>query len=119
MLLPLAAAILILAGTALGLLFTPVGLLNNDVAKSLPLMTQLLMYLSPVVYAMPRDGTMADLMRFNPATPLIIAMREWATGVAGMPMHILAVTAGSLALVLVLWAVFKAAMPILVERIGS
>ena len=40
---------LILAGTALGLLITPVGLLYSDVGKSLPLLLQFLMYLTPVV----------------------------------------------------------------------
>jgi len=119
LLLPLGAAILILAGTALGLLLTPIGLLYTDVAKSLPLLTQFLMYLSPVVYAVPREGAMAELMRLNPATPLIAAMREWAVGGVGIPADLFAVAVGSLALVFVLWAVFKAAMPILVERIGS
>lgn len=119
LLLPLGAVILILAGTALGLLLTPIGLLYTDVAKSLPLLTQFLMYLSPVVYAVPPAGAMAELMRLNPATPLIAAMREWAVGGVSVPTDMLAVVAGSLALVFVLWAVFKAAMPILVERIGS
>jgi lipopolysaccharide transport system permease protein len=119
LLLPLGAAFLILAGTALGLLLTPIGLLYSDVAKSLPLMTQFLMYLSPVVYAVPREGAMAELMRLNPVTPLLSTMREWAIGGLGMPTDMFIVAAGSFVLVFVLWAVFKAAMPILVERIGS
>lgn len=119
LLVPLGAAILILAGTALGLLLTPIGLLYTDVAKSLPLMTQFLMYLSPVVYTMPREGTMAELMQLNPATPLISTTREWAVGSISMPTDLLAVAFGSLALTFVLWALFKAAMPILVERIGA
>jgi lipopolysaccharide transport system permease protein len=119
LLLPLGAIALVLAGMALGLLLTPVGLLYTDVAKSLPLLAQFLMYLSPVVYAAPRSGWMADLMRINPTTPLITATRDWAIGAGGLPHGFLSVVAGSLILMFVLWAVFKAAMPILVERMGT
>ena len=41
---PIGILSLILAGTALGLLITPVGMLYTDVGKSLPLLLQFLMY---------------------------------------------------------------------------
>lgn len=117
--LPLGIAALILLGTALGLLLTPVGLLYTDVAKSLPLMTQFLMYLTPVVYAAPTSGWMARAMHYNPITPILATTRNWAVGSAGdMGAHFSIVMLGALALLTVMWAAYKAAMPILVERMG-
>ncbi len=56
LLFPLAVASLILAGTAFGLLLTPVGLLYTDIGKGLPLVLQFLMYVTPVVFPMPTGG---------------------------------------------------------------
>lgn len=110
---------LMLAGTALGLLLTPLGLLYGDVGKSLPLLVQFGMYLSPVVYAAPKAGWMRQLMDINPASPLISTTRDWAVGNGAVSLHFLAVVAASLVLVVVMWAIYKAAMPILVERMNG
>ncbi|MDY0313209.1 MAG: ABC transporter permease [Desulfobacterales bacterium] len=77
---PLGIVSLILAGTALGLLLTPVGVLYTDIGKSLPLLLQFLMYLTPVVFPMPADGWAALLFRLNPMTPLVLTTRDWLTG---------------------------------------
>ena len=53
-LLPLALLSLILVGTAVGLLLTPVGVLYSHIGKGLPLLMQFMMYLTPVVFAMPK-----------------------------------------------------------------
>lgn len=120
LLLPLAALVLILLGTAIGALVTPVGLLYTDVAKSLPLLAQFLMYLSPVVYAAPGQGWVADAMRFNPVTPLLVGTRAWATGLGTAPVgDICIVASAAILLLLAVWGAYKAAMPILVERMGT
>jgi len=54
LLLPLALLSLILVGTAVGLLLTPVGVLYSHIGKGLPLLMQFMMYLTPVVFAMPK-----------------------------------------------------------------
>ena len=46
---------LVLTGTALGLAITPLGVLYGDIGRGISLITQFLMFLSPVVFplAMP------------------------------------------------------------------
>jgi lipopolysaccharide transport system permease protein len=67
---------LIMAGTAVGLLLTPVGMLYTDIGKSLPLLLQFLMYLTPVVFPMPNGGWAATVFKINPMTPLILTTRD-------------------------------------------
>jgi lipopolysaccharide transport system permease protein len=117
---PLGIVSLILAGTALGLLLTPVGVLYTDIGKSLPMLLQFLMYLTPVVFPMPADGWAALLFRLNPMTPLVLTTRDWLTGFT--PEYLgpfFLVNAGVIALLLIVWVVYRAAMPILIERMSA
>jgi lipopolysaccharide transport system permease protein len=117
---PFAVLSLILAGTALGLLLTPVGMLYTDVGKGLPLLMQFLMYLTPVVFPMPASGWAATLFQLNPLTPLILTARDLLTGFT--PMHLdafLAVNVAMALLLILVWVVYRAAMPILIERMSA
>lgn len=119
-LLPVALLCLILAGTALGLLVTPVGMLYADVGKAVPILMQFLMFLTPVVYPAPASGWAATLFQINPLTPLIQTLRELLTGYS--PEHLgafLAVTCAMAVLLCAVWAAYRAAMPILIERMSA
>jgi lipopolysaccharide transport system permease protein len=81
---------------------------------------QFLMYLTPVVFAMPKEGLLATLFQMNPLTPLILTARDWMTGFT--PEHLgyfVVVNMVSIVLLFMFWVVFRLAMPILIERIGS
>jgi lipopolysaccharide transport system permease protein len=56
------------------------GVLYGDFGRGIPLITQFLMYLSPVVFPLAATGWTATLMRLNPLTPLILNARAWFTG---------------------------------------
>ncbi|MEQ8662366.1 MAG: ABC transporter permease [Gammaproteobacteria bacterium] len=115
---PLGVLALVLAGTVLGLLVTPLGVLYGDVGKSFPLVTQFLMYLTPVVYVMPTDGWAARLLALNPLTPLVSTARAWLTGMEPAALtYFMAVNLVTLALLLVGWTAYRVAMPILIERV--
>jgi lipopolysaccharide transport system permease protein len=120
LLLPIGILSLVLVGTTIGLLITPIGMLYTDVGQALPLLTQFLMYASPVVFAMPAEGWAATLFAINPLTPLILFARA---SVVGSPVELLgyflAVNAGALALLLVVWVAYRLAMPILIERMSA
>jgi lipopolysaccharide transport system permease protein len=120
LLFPLAFVSLILAGTSFGLLLTPLGILYADIGKGLPLVLQFLMYLTPVVFPMPKDGWAATLFGLNPITPLIMTARDWLVGLPAefLPMFV-AVNAVILLLLLATGLVFRLAMPILIERMGN
>lgn len=120
LLFPLGVFALVLAGTAFGLLVTPVGLLYTDVGRGLPLLMQFLMYVTPVVFPMPRDGWAATLFALNPLTPLILTSRDWLTGLP--PGHLgpfVVISLAAAVLLLAVWMVYRLAMPILIERMSA
>ena len=120
LLIPMGLLSLVLTGTALGLLITPLGVLYGDIGRGIPLITQFLMYLSPVVFPLASTGWTATLMRLSPLTPLILNARAWFTG---QPPELLGEWAltlgGSVLLLLVVWLVYRLSMPILIERMSA
>lgn len=120
LLFPLAVLSLVFAGTAIGLLLTPVGMLYTDIGKSLPLMMQFFMYLTPVVFPMPESGWAAAAYELNPITPLILTARDWLTGFpANHLAGFLLTNAAVIVLLVVVWVVYRLAMPILIERMSA
>ena len=120
LLIPISLISLVLVGTSLGLILTPIGALYSDVGKALPLLMQFLMYLTPVVYPIPKEGMAATLFALNPIAPIILTARDWLTGMpadhlsAYVSMNLIAIFILILALL-----IFRLAMPILIERIGG
>ncbi len=120
LLIPVGILALMLTGTALGLAITPLGVLYGDIGRGIPLITQFLMYLSPVVFPLATTGWTGTAMRLNPLTPLILNARAWFTG---QPPELLGEWAlavgGSAVLLLLVWMVYRLAMPILIERMSA
>ncbi len=117
---PFALLSLIMVGTAIGLLITPIGLLYNDVGKAIPLLMQFMMYITPVVFPMPKEGLAAKLFIFNPITPLILTGRDLLTGkVPEFLSYFIAVNLVTVMLFLVVWIIYRLAMPILIERMSA
>lgn len=117
---PIAVLSLTLAGTAVGMLITPVGMLYTDVGRGLPLLLQFMMYLSPVVYAVPADGWARLLFEMNPLTPLILTARDIVTGQPLQDLGIfLGVNLAMLFILVLMWVVYRAVMPILIERMSA
>ena len=120
LLLPAGILSLIMVGTLIGLALTPAGLLYTDVGKAIPLLMQFLMYLTPVVFAMPKQGLPATVFQLNPLTPLILTARDWLTGIFPEYLGYFAfVNVIAFILLFMFWIVFRLAMPILIERMGS
>jgi lipopolysaccharide transport system permease protein len=117
---PLGLFSLILVGTTLGLLITPIGMLYHDVGRVIPMGLQFLMYLTPVVFAMPKDGLVATLFHINPLTPLILNARNWLTGFPPEQLlYFTLVNLAALSMLLLVWGAYRLVMPILIERIGA
>ncbi len=120
LLFPLGILSLVLVGTAFGLFITPVGMLYTDVGKALPLLMQFLMYATPVVFAMPKEGFAATLFTLNPLTPLILTSRDWLTGQAPEFLgYFVSVNLVTFLVLFVVWVVYRLAMPILIERMSA
>jgi len=120
LLFPLGVLSLVLAGTAIGLMLTPLGILYTDISKAIPLVMQFLMFFTPVVYAIPKEGVSREIIQNNPVTPLIMTTRDWLTGMQPeflngfIWMNLIVFIL--LALVLV---AYRLAMPILIERMNA
>lgn len=122
LLFPFALFVILFFGLSLGTLITPIGLLYGDVSKLMNPVLQILMYLSPVVFAMPqnKDGLYNTLMHLNPLSPLVNNFRN---SLLSQPLEqvnyyfiILGVSGVLFCLSLV---VFKITIPIITERISA
>lgn len=117
---PIGVLALVLSGIAIGLVLTPIGLLYNDIGRGIPIIMQFLMYLSPVVFVVPKRGWLSGFIDHNPLTPLVVVSRSWMTGQASeLVVEFVIVNVTLLILLFLGWIFFRVAMPILIEKISS
>lgn len=117
LLFPLVLLVAIVFSITIGLLLTPFGMLYNDVGKIISVGLGFLMYITPVVYAIPKDGIMKTVMELNPFTTLIVISRDVVLG--NSPAYLfnfLMIFVFSMLLFLVALVFYRISIPILVER---
>jgi len=120
LLFPLGLLVIIFTGIAIGLLLTPIGVLYGDITRGLPLVLQMAMYVTPIVFPMPKNGYVAALFKVNPFTPLFLNTRNWLTGQSSVDvLSFIIVAIIFLFLLFIAIIIFRIAMPILVERMSS
>lgn len=110
----------VLFGTTLGLFITPLGILYKDIGRLIGFGMTFLMYVTPVVYAIPKSGIMKTIMELNPFTPIILTARDLAVGM--QPVHLtyfLIVIACSVPLFFIALLFYRISIPILVERMSA
>lgn len=120
LLFPLALLGILLFGTTFGLLITPLALLYSDVSKIMGLCMRFLMYVSPVVYVVPKTGFLKILMEINPLTPLVVVTRNT---IVGLPLdylsYYLIIIACCIPIFLVALLFYRVSIPIIVERFSA
>jgi lipopolysaccharide transport system permease protein len=117
---PVGILALMMTGFMAGIAITPIGILYTDVPQMIPVVAMALMFLTPVLYPPPEGGLAAQLAKWNPLSPLVIASRDWLT--TGATTHVLAfvlVSVTVLALLLVGWVIYRLALPHIIVRIGN
>lgn len=119
--LPLAVMGILVVGTAIGLLITPIGMLYKDVLKAVNLGLTFIMYITPVVYVIPKEeGLMKTLMEFNPLTPLIVTVKDIAFGTTPLYLeYYLILVLLSIPLFLLGLLFYRVSIPIIVERLSA
>jgi lipopolysaccharide transport system permease protein len=119
-LLPITLLEILLLGTVLGMLLIPVGMLYKDVQHGLLIITSLLVFLTPVAFSPDTGGLIGRLMRLNPVTPLLVSARRllFAGDLTGLG-AVAAMLAATLLVLAVGLALYRLALPIIIERIGS
>ena len=115
---PLGVLALLLLGLTIGLLLTPLGLLYQDVSRSLTLVVGFWFFLTPVIYPAPTKGIAAQLVALNPVTPLLATTRDWLTlgGLNPAPGFAPVIAVSMLCLILG-WGVYRLASPHLIARL--
>jgi lipopolysaccharide transport system permease protein len=107
-------------GNTIGLLLTPIGMLYQDISKLITFGMQFLMYVTPVVFAVPDSGLMKTIMELNPLTPIISVGRNLAVG---LPLeyltYFLIVLAASIPLFFIALVFYRISIPIFVERLSA
>jgi lipopolysaccharide transport system permease protein len=117
---PVALIHLIMLGTWFGVMLAPLGILYQDVAKGLTMITGFWLFLTPVVYPLPKQGTFGWLVQHNPVTPLLVTVRELATtGILTQVTGFWVVSAIAIVGLLLTWVAFRLAMPFVIERVSS
>jgi len=111
---------IVAVGMCLGLLLTPVGMLYADVASGLPVATQLLFFITPVVYVPPQSAVFRQIGALNPVSPPLSAARDLLTTGTMVNAEWLAVVSGaSLLGLFVALVIYRAALPIFIERTSA
>ncbi|WP_048331152.1 ABC transporter permease [Bizionia psychrotolerans] len=120
LLFPLAIFGAILFGTTVGLFLTPIGLLYKDIGKIISLGMQFLMYVTPVVYAIPETGIMKTIMTWNPITPIVLTARDLVVGFTPEYLtYFLIVVAICVPFLFLGLIVYRISIPIIVERLSA
>ena len=118
--LPFMVLAAVLFGTTLGLFITPLGLLYSDISKIITFGMQFLMYVTPVVYAIPKTGLMKTIMTWNPITSIVLTTRDVAVGHS--PDYLLylgIVLVACIPFLFIGLVIYRISIPIIVERLSA
>lgn len=110
----------ILFGTTIGLLLTPLGMLYTDVNRTITFFLKFVMYATPVVYAVPKEGLLKVLMELNPITPIVLVARDSIVGGDFNYLGSFLVVIGiSIPLFFLALIIYRISIPIIVERLSA
>jgi lipopolysaccharide transport system permease protein len=117
---PFALISLVFLGLSLAMLLAPLGALFHDVTRTLTIFTGIWLFLTPVVYPVPRSGFVQKIVTLNPVTPLLVTTRELATtGILSSLTAFLVVCALTAAALIISWITYRLSMPYVIERFGG
>jgi len=120
LLFPFGLIAVIFVGITIGLILTPLSMLYTDVGKVVNLALSFLMYITPVVYVIPKTGVMKTLMEYNPLTPLIVVSRDLLIGGSFEYLnYYIIVIALCVPLMCVALVWYRLSIPIIVERLSA
>ncbi len=114
---PVAFIHLMAFAAAVGLLVGPLATLYVDVGKIMTFVTRVWLFVTPVIFPIPKKPLLALFIKLNPVTPLLVTTRELATtGIVTQPLGFWIASAIALIGLLIGWFFYRLAMPFIVER---
>lgn len=115
-----AVLILIVFGLALGLFFTPIGILYSDISSALAIFIQFWFFVTPVVYPPPETFPYSLITTINPVSPLLVGTRDLMTnGILVDGLIFMVISSCSVIGLLMAWVIYRVTMPIIIERMSS
>lgn len=112
--------VMIVFGFVIGIWLTPIGALYTDVQRFIMSISQLLFFLTPIIYAKRVGGYVGLLDRFNPLSISICGTREMLLGTMDVIWSDYFVFVGLVAIIgLIGLSIYRISLPIIVERMGS
>lgn len=117
---PLGFLVIVLLGSAIGLLFVPIGALYGDVGRLIQMGLRFGFFVTPVIYALPESGLTRTLLLWNPVSAPLVSSRSWLIGGESIFFaEMVLVFAVSVFLLGMAAIMFKVVMPHLIERLNS
>jgi lipopolysaccharide transport system permease protein len=117
---PLALVMLVLLGISLGMILAPINALYQDVSQSLAAVTTFWLFLTPVLFPVPKEGLASLIVKLNPVTPLLSTTRGLMTPIE--PIHwpsFIIVSVLTLVLFLASAIFFRVALPVVIDRTNA
>ncbi|MCB1025851.1 MAG: ABC transporter permease [Acidobacteria bacterium] len=120
LLVPFGILSVLVLGLAIGLFFTPIGMLYSDIPNGLNAIASLMFFVTPIIYKIPTDTGIWRILKYNPVTPLLVTTRNWIINGIGVPENgffIVLVLAGMI--LAASWIFYRVAKPHLIARLSS
>jgi lipopolysaccharide transport system permease protein len=115
---PLALLSIVCLGLAIGLSLAPLGLLYDDINRSLDVLLGFGFLITPVVYPVTKAWPVSLISDWNPLVPLLLTGRSWLQGGDFLPAGgFFAISLASLAALFAAWVFYRVARPHLVARL--
>ncbi len=118
---PIGVFLIMLLGTAIGLVLAPLNLLYTDISKALPVITTFWFFTTPVIFTVPHQGWSELVMNhLNPVTPLLTTTRELAFGGGFSMIDSVVIAAFGTLCLFILGAIFyRLAMAVVIDRVNA
>ncbi len=118
LLVPFGLFSVLLMGLAIGLLFTPIGLLYNDIPNGLNAIAALWFFITPIIYQIPTETHIWQILKYNPINPLLITTRNWIIYNKSLPeIGFFLVLLSALILLILSWFIYRISKPHLIVRL--
>lgn len=76
----LSIPLIIIAGLSIGIFISPITFVYLDFRYGIPIISGLLLWITPILYVSPEKGLLHSINKFNPITYLINVPRSWLIG---------------------------------------
>ena len=120
LLFPITVLVAVFVGITIGLFLAPILMLYGDVGRLNNFILNFMMYVTPVIYIIPKKGILKTLMELNPFTPIILTGRDVLVGMFPQYLGYYFIVLGCcIPLFFMGLVLYRIAIPIIVERSSS